>query len=242
MTDSNQDQDIASEEVIPQEAEQSDTSPELSIVQPAEESPQAETSLSEIQAQASKLGIKIEHLLALPMTHEDILYLLEQCPYLQIVNTGPGEMNSHPNFIKAQSGWTIFDYGNAMTVSPGASFLAETIEDPLFLRGLGTRSSANGEDVDDETGSGGFGTIVKQCVDTSAEMIYIAIQRGWQGVSIVEGHRRMQWAAWVMAGDHEFDLQGFTATDAEVEKRKRLRRTRAEIDQLSNEIKKGFNT
>ncbi|HYF97554.1 MAG TPA: hypothetical protein VD770_01080, partial [Coxiellaceae bacterium] len=146
-----------------------------------------------------------------------------------IVNSDSNDnMTLIPKLIRAQSGWIICDYGDAMSSSPGDLIFADNIPDPSFLYGLGTRPSKNQK----EDEGGGHGTIIKQAVDTAAEMIFLAMQRGWRGATIVEGHERMKWAAWVMAGDHEYNLQGFEPTETDIERRKRLRRSRAEIDQI----------
>ncbi len=189
----------------------------------------------EIRAKAEKLGVKLEELLMLPMTHEDILYLLDRCPYLQMVNSeSNSDMTSLPKLITAQSGWMIYDYGDAMCSSPGNLIFADNLPDPPFLYGLGTRAGAG----DDETAGSGHGTILKQSVDTAAEMIFLAMQRGWKGATIVEGHPRMKWAAWVMAGDHEYGLQPYEPSKDDLERRKRLRRSRTEIDEIYMRVRK----
>lgn len=192
--------------------------------------------LGQIKIKAEKLGIEIDDLLMLPMTHENLLYLLDQCPYLQIVNSEvSGQMTAAPKLFKAQSGWTVLDYGDAMSSSPGELVFADSRPDPHFLTmGLGTRS---GQEEDTEGGSG-RGTMVKQAVDTAAEMVFLAIQRGWKGVTVVEGHPRMRWAAWVMAGDHEFPMEGYEPSESDLARRKRLRRSRTEIDDLYMKVSK----
>ncbi len=193
--------------------------------------------IEEINARAEKLGVKLEELLALPMTHEDVLYLLETCPYLQIINSETRNeiMSSTPRIFQAQSGWMIHDYGDAMTSSPGALLYADNRADPTFLLGLGTHGTE-----EDESG-GGKGTIIKQSVDTAAEMVFAGIQRGWKGVTILEGHPRMKWAAWVMAGDHQFSVEGYEPDEAHLAQRDRMRRSRDEIDRIyeqSKQVKK----
>ena len=191
----------------------------------------------EIRAKAEKLGVKVEELLMLPMTHENILHLLDLCPYLQIVNSeSNSNMTPLPKLIEAQSGWIIYDYGDAMCASPGDLLFSDNLPDPPFLYGLGTKA---GGAEDDESGTG-RGTILKQSVDTAAEMIFLAIQRAWGGATIVEGHPRMKWAAWIMAGDHEYNLSGYEPSAEDVERRKRLRRSRSEIDEICLRVKKGM--
>jgi len=54
------------------------------------------------------------------VTPEDVEYLRSRFPFLQLVSTEPsfGE-TVQLNFVTADSGWTIFDYGEAMSASPG---------------------------------------------------------------------------------------------------------------------------
>src|SRR4051812_23041954 len=50
---------------------------------------------------------------------EEILYLLDHCPYLQIVNPEVSLEEKKLNLVLGDSGWTIHDYGDAMSASLG---------------------------------------------------------------------------------------------------------------------------
>jgi hypothetical protein len=102
---------------------------------------------------------------------------------------------------------------------------ADNKPDPDFLYGA---AAADDQAENPEA----RGTIVKQAVDTAAEMVFLAMQKKWPGITVLEGHERMKWAAWVMANDHEYPMQGYQPTDADVAKQERLRRSRAEIDDI----------
>lgn len=152
-----------------------------------------------------------------PIKHEDVLYLLTRYPFLQIISTDPNfTADMEPKFITAQSGWTIHDYGDAMSTSLG----------PLLF---------GNNNEDDEGGSGstelnaGKGTVINQAVLAAQEMIALAIQKGWPGVEIIAGSSLMQWAAWMMAEDNKFTLVGFEPTAKDKQKRERIRQIISEI-------------
>jgi hypothetical protein len=156
-----------------------------------------------------------------PIKHEDVLYLLGRYPFLQIISTDPNfTADTEPKFISAHTGWTIHDYGDAMSTSLG----------PLLF--------GNYSEEDGESGSGstelnaGKGTVVNQAVMTAQEMIALAIQKGWPGVEIIAGTSLMQWAAWMMAEDNKLTVTGFEPTEKDKQKRERIR-------QLISEITKG---
>lgn len=151
-----------------------------------------------------------------PVRHEDVQYLLSRYPFLQIINTDAHfpEGGVEPKFIKADSGWVIHDYGDAMSASPG---------DLLY----GNYSEKEGEEGGE--GSGGKGTIIKQAYLTAQEMIAIAIQKQWQGINIIDGSPLMKWAAWMAAEDQEFGYSGYEPSDEDHKKRARVRKYIAEI-------------
>ncbi|MCK4609192.1 MAG: hypothetical protein KAT71_06910 [Gammaproteobacteria bacterium] len=168
-----------------------------------------------------------------PVTHSDIAYLQQKFPFLQMINGNAWfEDEIIPKFITAEkSGWVVHDYGDAMSVSPG-QFLYTGWDDKALLTDL-TKESATTEDDDDEGGdeggssSGtdeplytGKGSIIKQMFDTAQAMVDFAIQKGWEGIEIIDGTHTMQWAAWVAAQEKDFLLDGFEP-DEEDEKRAR---------------------
>ena len=129
------------------------------------------------------------------ITPDEIQYLLDMCPFLQIVDTVVQyveEMPPEVQFVQARSGWTILDYGDAMSSSPGERILG--------------MAEYHRKDEDDE---GGQGTIWNQAFITATEMVEIAKSRGWHGIQIVDGHRIMKRAAWIKALAAGLSVSGF---------------------------------
>jgi len=161
-----------------------------------------------------------------PISREDIQYLLDRYPYLQMINTEA--TFSYPitiRFVRSDSGWVMHDYGDAICASPGDAMYGKG---PLKL----PRVVEAGEEDEGGEGGGegefepGQGTIVKQAVDTARDMIDIAVEHGWAGVQIVYGHELMKWAAWSAAEEHGLALQGYTPDDEARAKHERLRKRR----------------
>lgn len=160
-----------------------------------------------------------------PVAHNDVEYLLNRMPFLQIANFGTPlpDPEQNPEFIKAPSGWMIHHYGNAMSSSPGE----------LLLWGGDFRISAILKEWQEggHKGQGGKGTVVKQAVDTVQEMVRLAKKFGWGGILIYDGHWLMRWAAWFHAAEAGILTQGYIPDPKEEQKYARLRRSQTE-DQL----------
>lgn len=186
----------------------------------------------DIDAVADKLGLQDHVDVLRRISPEEILWLLDHCPFLQLVDTkiSVGAEEPDPQFITAKSGWTIHDYGNAFSTSPG-----------LLLFGGGDYTYKHNRDKDDKEGgtiiNPGHGTLANQIFMTASEMIDIAIARSWEGVLIVDGHPSMQWAAWVEGYDKGLYVEGYEPDANDFAKRKRLRRSSEELDQLYRNIK-----
>lgn len=144
----------------------------------------------EVKAVADKLNIDVD--LFRDISPEEIQYLLDLCPFLQVVDTVlhyvENEQPPEVQFIKARSGWTILDYGDAMSTSPGKKVLG----------------------LDDEEGRG---TIWHQAWITAVEMIEIAKMRGWAGIQMIDGHRVMKRAAWIKAANEGLPVVGFEPSE-----------------------------
>jgi hypothetical protein len=152
------------------------------------------------------------------LTAEDILYLLDHCPFLQIVSTGESTLLPEPEFITAKSGWVIHHYGDAMSSSPGE----------LLFAGGDFRLLLDDGDSDGGMINPGKGTLIKQAFDTAADMIRLAQTLKWRGVQIVDGHPLMQWAAWMQAEDDAYPITGFEPTEKDRQKRERVKRSDVE--------------
>lgn len=154
-----------------------------------------------------------------PIRHEDVLYLLTRYPFLQLVNTEANfEEGISPSFITAPSGWVVHDYGDAMSTSPGELMYGDYSWDEQV-----EKAKKKDEEGGSEEG-GGQGTIINQAFNTAQEMVFFAIDKGWAGIEIVDGTPLMQWAAWMAAEDREFPILGFEPTEADKEKRARVRK------------------
>lgn len=173
----------------------------------------------EIEQTLDKLNLKDVDFLR-PLTSEDILYLINQCPFLQIIRIGDPVPLPNVELITAKTNWVIQHYGDAMSSSPGK----------LLFQG-GNFHLHSGDDGGGDGGSiinPGKGTIQKQAFDTAQEMMALAKKWGWTGVKIVDGHFIMQWAAWMYAEDEEIHLEGYNPDKKARDKRDRIKRSSLE--------------
>lgn len=157
----------------------------------------------------------------------DVLYLLEQWQFLQVVESG-GQIppRETPEIRTAKSGWQIIHFGDAMATSPGK----------WIFRGGYFQWTEN----EDDEGDGGIvnpkkGTIHKQSFDTACELIQLAQEFNWRGVQIVDGHPHMQRAAWIEACRIGVRLDGYTP-DIEAEKQRR-RIVSASLEEMHSSLK-----
>ncbi len=154
----------------------------------------------QIQELTRRYGVKVADW-GRKVTPEEIQWLLDHCPFLQMTAQGYFEPYDEPKIITASSSnWQILDYGNALGSSPGQL---------IFGGGY--------FHIHDDDGSGGSGvvnpgkgTIVNQAFMTAQEMVRIAIARGWKGVHLVDYHRLMARSAWMEAMSEGFPVSGFT--------------------------------
>lgn len=177
---------------------------------------------AEIEKTLSKLDLDIG--LLRPITDDDILYLLDRCPFLQIVSSGSAAPLPEVELLTAKTNWVIHYYGDAMSSSPG-KLLFQGGDFHILLQ----------DDDDDDDGGGpinpGKGTIWKQAFDTAQEMMALAQKLGWAGVKIIDGHPFMQWAAWMYAQDEQMNLEGYEPDKEAHNKRRRIKRS--EIEDLA---------
>lgn len=158
-------------------------------------------------------GIEVDNIdWSRPITAKDLEYLYDRYPFLQLLSIDPNfEAGVEPKFITLSSNWVAHDYGDALTSSPGE-----------FL--YGGYADENEEDgVEGGSANPGKGTIVKQAVDTAAEMVSIAIEKGWPGIDIIDGHELMKWAAWNEAQNHEIVVNGYEPDETAHKRRERVK-------------------
>jgi len=173
-----------------------------------------------------KRGIPIsEEELRRAPTREEIAYLISRYPFIQLVNTGADfKAEAMLDFVFAGNGWVIFDYGDAITASPGEALFQWSGPFPGEAKEWGEQTGDTDEGEGGAVAMPGSGTIVKQAFDTTMEIMALIKAHEWAGVSFIEGTRDMAWAAWITAELHGFELEGFAATQEEEKKRIRLRR------------------
>lgn len=148
-----------------------------------------------------------------PITHDDIQYLLDHYPFLQLLSTDPQfDPNNEPKFITVQSGWVVHDYGAALSSSPGQHLLGGYVDE-------------DDDEGGEEGGAAnpGKGTIVKQAVDTASEMVSIAIEKGWPGIEVIDGHPLMKWAAWNEAQNQSLLVNGYEPDEEGIKRRERTK-------------------
>ena len=160
-----------------------------------------------------------------PITPEDVVYLRKKYPFLQMINTEADfEEEIVPEFLTSKSGWTIHDYGDAMSSSPGEN-LFDGWDDKAFLAAV---TKAEEEEGGEEGGEGGgivypgTGTMIKQMIDTGFDMVNLAIQKNWAGIEIIDGTELMKWAAWAAAAEKDLAVQGFEPDEEDEKKRRRI--------------------
>jgi hypothetical protein len=181
------------------------------------------------------------------ITESDIAYIKKRAPFLQLMNPQAQFGDSVTlHFVPAKSGWTIFDYGDALSASPGNQLF--NAYPPLAIN-LTPKATAEAESEsesesennsrkdqrlteEEESGTGeteyaptGQGTLIKQAFDTAEAMVLLVGKR-WPSIKVIGGDRLMQWAAWVIAEEQGVQLEGFEPTRQEKEKRQRLLRKR----------------
>lgn len=174
--------------------------------------------------------LKIDVNVLRDISPEEIQYLLDTCPYLQIVDTVLHYIDEEPpevQFINGEFGWKIFDYGDALSSSPGEGILGLS----EYPRVLG--------DEDDGDEGGGKGTIWNQAFMTAAEMVAIAKAHGWKGIQIIDGHRVMKRGAWIKALSEGLPVVGFEPSAEDEKVRKRVGMSSSEIEALRHKIKPG---
>ena len=185
-----------------------------------------ELSIDQLLQQASdKLDIEIDWLRHI--SPEEVMYLLDRCPFLQMVSLNPSMQTQSLQFVEADTGWMVHNYGDALSSSPGR-----------FLLGGGDyRIVLDGED--DEGGGGinlGKGTIRRQAFDTAAFMIALAIELGWEGIHLVDGHPIMMRAAWIVSQQQGIKLSGFEPSDYDKRISRLINRSEVEVERLRRRL------
>lgn len=181
----------------------------------------------EINEVARKLHIDPDW--ARKITPEDIQYLLDHCPFLQMVNPDVEPESRSVELIPADSGWIIHHYGDAMSSSPGELLYGDYQPGKYNLQ--------DDEEGDGGKGRRGRGTIVRQAFETAMQMVELAQKFGWKNIMIVDGHRIMKRAAWMMAESLGMGVKGFQPNKHDFEVRRRTEMSETQLESLRKTLK-----
>ncbi len=177
------------------------------------------------QQLVEKIGLK-EANWSRPITPEDIEYLLQHWPFIQIMSTNELPIRDQADIYLLKTRWQCHDYGDALTTSPGK----------LLWQGGDYRINSDLGLVNP-----GKGTVVKQAFDSAAELAAGAKRLGWEGINIIDGSPMMQkfiayharWEQGLSLRSDKLNTLEFEKLIAEVDKmHPRLSRTSDE-DQLT---------
>jgi len=191
--------------------------------QPEQGNDEFEQELNEV---AEKLNIDLDW--ARQLRRDEILWLLDHCPFLQIVNPDMAfvPVDEGLQVITAKSsGWDVHVYPDAMASSPGR-----------FIFGGGYFTGG-----DDESSGGanpGKGTIKNQTIMTAMEMVDIAAAAGWKNIQVVDGHPHMIRGAWLKALELGIGVSGFEPGTEDYRVLARVRRSDSAEHSLRESIKK----
>lgn len=176
--------------------------------------------------------LKIDPDVARKITPEEIHYLLDHCPFLQMVDTHASyePVQEEVRIVTAESSnWDVHDYGDALCSSPGK-----------FIFGGGFYHLSDDDD-DDAGGSGivnpGKGTVYNQAFQTACEMVKMAVAHGWGGLRIVDGHPMMIRAAWIKASQQGLAVDGYEPTAYDHSVRERIALSSTEFEVLRQQVR-----
>ena len=191
-----------------------------------------------------------------PVSSREIEYLKNRWRFLQIVSHDYRTPLKEIEYIVADSGWIIHNYGDAMSSSPGIWLNNTTAGKQPFVVSKGyhhklnfthcTMQSSTARSQEDDDGRDdnsslsvehmvqlmARGTIYQQSIDTAIFMVTLAKKLGWKGVDIVDGHPSMRFAAWQAGSEYGMPISGFEPSKQDLEQSSRIRRS-FEADQAA---------
>lgn len=162
-----------------------------------------------------------------PITPEDIAYLYERRPFIQLTTADGVEAYDEPKISYSKADWIIINYGDALCCSPGFR---------LFnYAGLPHRSEEYGDiDGDDKP----VGTIKGQTFLTAGELVALAKKQGWENIHVIDGLPAMIWAVWIHASKNDMVLSNYNPTKMDEEMRERLVRDQEKDRRYAMGVKK----
>jgi|GEM_PF-1984550 len=162
-----------------------------------------------------------------PITPEDIAYLYERRPFIQLTTADGVEAYDEPKISYSKADWVIINYGDALCCSPGFR---------LFnYAGLPHRSEEYGDDDDDGKP---VGTIKGQTFLTAGELVALAKAQGWENIHVIDGLPAMIWAVWIHASRSDMVLSNYNPTKMDEEMRERLIRDQEKDRRYAMGVKK----
>lgn len=164
-----------------------------------------------------ELGIDIK---ADEITPEQVIYLLDHYPFIQILNSDPKfEDFEGVKISKSHStGWQIHDLGDALSSSAG-ELLYEAgnyFGTPPFVLEDEGESGEGGE-------GGEGGTIYKTSYLIASELVGMAKDR-WDGIYIVAGSPYIKWCIWAAAEISKVPIYGYDPDKKDKDRQVRLAR------------------
>ncbi len=132
-----------------------------------------------------------QHIFERELLDAEKQYLRSRYPYTLIKNIEAP--SNQPSAListrEAKNHWPILDFGDYL-LSGSNELMAYLLQ----RQALGPQN-----DDDDRRGGGpgGFGTIVQQFTDVAFELAQMALDRGWQGVDIIDGYYSMSRMVWI---------------------------------------------
>lgn len=174
-----------------------------------------------------------------PFTHQDIVYLLNKYPFIQIANTLSTFENAMAlKILRADSGWNIMDYGDALCSSAGEYMFGGANYESFIQKILDGRRT-DVDSGDDGSVNPGKGTIIKQTYDTTNELIDLAICKGWSGIELIDGTPLMAQFLWLICEEKGVALEGYTPDEqdeANAKRKKRVKQLLAQAPEIKEII------
>ncbi len=164
---------------------------------------------------------------------QSIEALKKHHPFIQVAQVYDAkdpEPDYQLNFLTAESGWKVFDYGSAFAASRGE-----------FAFGDGDfRIKLPDQDYpeDDEAIrvlNAGKGTYINQAVKTAQELARLAVIRYWKAAEIYDADPLMAWAFWAEASYYGLAVFGYEPTAEDIAKRNRTKLSRRDLEDAIKE-------
>lgn len=174
---------------------------------------------------------------------EEIAYLVDHCPYLQMVD-GDNKVEFQAVQLKtAKTGWTLHDFVGAISSSPGLVLFREQMTLGAWQAKSDLPQASEEEGDDGGSGEGDFipgpGSIWHQAFQTCFEMVAMAKEYGWGSVYLYQGHPYMIRSAWI-AATYEFGLAtlGFEPSDYDMKVRERFMQSNDDFKSYLTELRR----